>query len=103
MWSCGHNRNFIRICPEKTVFEGPCWFKVNYLGLAKGMALKSYASVAKGLKLKVRKCWGLIPTFVEVTGGKLVGGPFCPPPSRYSENRVNLKLKAQKYICIRTT
>ena len=24
--------------------------------------------------------WGLIPTFVEVTGEKLVGGIFCPPP-----------------------
>ena len=30
--------------------------------------------MAKGLKLKVKKCWGLIPTFVEVTGQKLVGG-----------------------------
>ena len=28
----------------------------------------------KGLKLKVRKFWGLIPSFVEVTGEKLVGG-----------------------------
>ena len=32
------------------------------------MALKSDISVAKGLKLKVRKFWGLIPTFAEVTG-----------------------------------
>ena len=31
-------------------------------------------SVAKELKLKVRKFWGLIPTFVEVTWKKLVGG-----------------------------
>ena len=52
-------------------------------------------SVAKGLKLKVRKFVGLIPSFVEVTGGKLVSGrgvrgggrdTFCPclppvPPS----------------------
>ena len=46
--------------------------------------MKFYASVAKGLKLKVRKFWGLIPTFVEVTGEKLVWrggrGPFWPPP-----------------------
>ena len=38
----------------------------------------------KGLKLKVKKFWGLIPTFVEVTGEKFVGrwGAFCqrPPP-----------------------
>ena len=43
------------------------------------MALRFYTSVAKGLKLQVRKCWELIPKFVEVTGQKLVGGPFCPP------------------------
>ena len=36
--------------------------------------------MAKGLKLKVRKFWGPNPTFVEVTGEKLVGGPFCPLP-----------------------
>ena len=40
----------------------------------------------KGLKLKVRKFWWLIPTFGEVTGEKLVGGPFCPAPIL---NRVN--------------
>ena len=63
------------------------------------MALKFYTSVAKGLKLKIRKLWELIPTFVEVTGKKLEGvgvgggggfynlqgkkwggGPSPPPP-----------------------
>ena len=38
------------------------------------MNLKFYSSVEKGLKLKVRKFYGQVPTFVEVTGGKLVGG-----------------------------
>ena len=52
--------------------------KFNNLGLAIGKNLKLYASVPKGLKLKVRKFWELIPTFVEVTGEKLVGGPFWP-------------------------
>ena len=47
-------------------FEGSFGFKVNYLGLALGMALNSYASVAAGLKLKVRKCRGLIPTFFQI-------------------------------------
>ena len=32
--------------------------------------------MAKRLKLKVRKFWGLIPTFVEVIWEQLVGGPF---------------------------
>ena len=40
------------------------------------MALKFYTSVAKGLKLKIRKLWELIPTFVEVTGKKLEGVAF---------------------------
>ena len=47
------------------------------------MDLKFYTSQAKRSKLKVRKFWGLVPTFVEVRGEKLVGGPFrafLPPP-----------------------
>ena len=48
-------------------------FKFNNFGLALGMALTFYSSVAKGLKLNVRKLWGLIHTFVEIKGEKLVG------------------------------
>ena len=48
-------------------FEGWSCFKFNNLRLPLGTNLKFYISVAKGLKLKVRKFWGLIPTFVEVT------------------------------------
>ena len=32
------------------------------------MSLKFYTSSAKELKVKVRKFWGLFPTFVEITG-----------------------------------
>ena len=46
-----------------------------------GVALKFYTIVGKGLKLKVRKFWQLIPTFVKVTGEKQVrwggGGGVC--------------------------
>ena len=65
-----HNLNFIRIWREKIlfVFEGCFWFKFNNLELALGMAWKFYTSVAKDLKLEVRKLWRLIPTFVEFTG-----------------------------------
>ena len=62
---------------KTTFFEGWSWFKFNYLGLTLGMILEFHASVEKGLKLKVRKFWGLLPTFVEVTGEKLVGGLFA--------------------------
>ena len=59
-------------------FEGYSWVKFNNLGLALGMALDFYTSVAKGLKLKVKKFLGLIPTFAKVTEEKLAGGAFYP-------------------------
>ena len=59
---------------KSTFSEGWSWFKFTNVGLALGTNLKFYTSVAKGLKLKVRKFWGLILTFVEVTGEKLVAG-----------------------------
>ena len=58
--------------------EGWSWFKFNTPELALGKNLKFYTSLSKELKLKVRKFWGLILTFVEVTGEKLVGGTFLP-------------------------
>ena len=76
-----HNLNFIKIWPEKRLFWGVSWFKFNNLGLALGTSLKFYTIVAKGLKLKVRNFWGLIPMFVEVTGEKVVGEAFPPPQS----------------------
>ena len=41
------------------------------------MALKYYTREEKRLKLKVKKIWGLILMFVEVTGKKLVVGIFA--------------------------
>ena len=43
------------------------------------MILRFYTSVAKGLKLKVRKFGELIPMFVEVIEEELVGSFFVPP------------------------
>ena len=52
----------------------------------------------KELKLKVRKFWEVIPTFVEVTGEKLGRWPFCPLSpilnrfkGTYEEGEVELK------------
>ena len=43
--------------------------------------------------------WGVIPTFAEVTGEKLVGGPFCsPPPPHIILNRVNHSISVQYFI-----
>ena len=45
------------------------------------MASKFYTSVEEESKLKFRKFLGLIPTFVGVTGEKLVGRVLSQPPS----------------------
>ena len=51
----------------------------------------NYTSVAKGLKLKVRKFYGLISTFAEVTGEKLIEGFFAPPlPHPPTPSRIGL-------------
>ena len=65
---------------KNAFFKGWSWLKFNNLGLTLSTNVKFYISVAKGLKLKVRMFWGLIPTFVEVAREKLVGGPFYLPP-----------------------
>ena len=83
---------------RKTTFlKGWSWFKFNNLGLALGTSFKFYTRVAKGLKLKVTKFLGLIPTFVKVTGENLVGGSFCPSPPHIL-NRVlkNLRFLQEK-------
>ena len=59
---------------KTNIFETSSWFRFNNLGLTLDVALNFYTSVAKGLKLKVKEFYRLIPTFVEVTGEKLVGG-----------------------------
>ena len=50
------------------------------LGLLLGMALKFYTNVLKWFKLTVRKFLGLIPTFLKVTGEKVLVGALkvCP-------------------------
>ena len=56
------------------------WFKFINLGLALGTNLNFYTSVAQELQLTVRKFLGLISTFAEVKGEKLVG-ELLPPSS----------------------
>ena len=64
-------------------------------GLTLSIALKFYASVAKGLKLKVKRFWGIIATFVEVTGETMVGGHFAPPPKLPPSFLIGLKIIAR--------
>ena len=67
LWEKFSQIHFYKDLTRKTAFfKGWFWFKFNNLGLALGTNFKFYTSVAKGLKLMVRKFLGLIPTFVEV-------------------------------------
>ena len=94
LWEKLSQPQFYKDLTRKTnFFEGWLWFKFNNLGLALGVNLKFYISMAKGLELKVRKFLGLIPTFVEVTGEKLDGEPFCP-----SQSWIGLKLEPDFYV-----
>ena len=72
------------------------WFNFNNLGLALGVALKFYTSLAKGLRLKVIKFFRLIPMFIEVIGEKLVRGLFAPTPIL---NRVKLTYNVVNELC----
>ena len=81
---------------KTTFFEERSWFKFNNLGLALGTTLKFYTSVAKQFKLKVRKFLGLIPTFVEVTGEKMVGGGLFAPPPLLNRVKCNWKHHIQE-------
>ena len=100
MWSCDQSLVTVAFLLEKlskpqfykdltrkmAFFVGWSWFKFNNLGLALGTNLKFCNSVAKVLKLKVRKFWRPNPTFAEVTGEKLVGWAFlAPPPAPHPE------------------
>ena len=84
-----HNLNFIRTWAKGALSS------VSIKGLALDVALKFWNSEAKALKLKVRKFWGIIPTYVEITGKKLVGGLFAPSPFVYRAKN-NPKEKNEK-------
>ena len=93
LWEKLSRPQFYKDSTENGFFEGWSGFKFNNLGLALGTNLKVYTSVVKGLKLKVRKFWGLIPTLAEVTGEKLleVGGLFGSPPPDTHTSWIGLK------------
>ena len=63
LWEKLSKPQFYKDLNRKTAFfEEASWFKFNNLGLALGANLTFYNSVAKGLKLKIRKFWELIQT-----------------------------------------
>ena len=77
-------------------FEEWSWFKFNNFGLALDKNLKFYTSVEKGVELKFRKIWGLVPTFVEVTREKLVHWAFLASSLPSPASRIGLKKSPQQ-------
>ena len=67
----------LRFKLEKTIFWGVLMVQVQWFRTGTSMTFIFYTNVAKELKLKFRKFLGLTPTFVEVTGEKLLGGLFA--------------------------
>ena len=65
--------------PPHPPFPSPNCPPVNFnkLGLALGMALKLYTSLTKELRIRVRKFWRMIPTYIKLK--KKTG--FLPLPS----------------------
>ena len=66
-------------------FEGCSCFKFKNVELAVDMAFKFYLSVKKELKLDVRKFYGLILAFVEVTEVKKTRLLFANPSTPHLE------------------
>ena len=78
--------NFIRIRPEKTFFfEGWSWNMFNNFWLKRGIALKFYTSLAKGLKTKSHKVlWAnskVCRSYKGKTGTAKEGGVILSPPA----------------------
>ena len=80
LWEKLSKPQFYKDLTRKTSFlEGLPWFKFDNLGPVLSTNRKNYTSMVKGLKLKVKKFWGLIPTFIENTMRKTDRrGTFCP-------------------------
>ena len=72
--------------------------------LVLGMGLRFYTSVTKGLKLKVAKFWGLLPTIVEVAGKKLVKEAFLLPHlNRIKEYHSTEQICSKKSLTVNFT
>ena len=79
-------------------FKWWSWFKFNNLGFELVMTLKFYSSESKGLNLKLKKILGLIFTFGEVTGEKLVGRIFLLEMI-CSKSRNQLSIESMENLC----
>ena len=94
MWSCDQSLvtiaflweklsqpHFYEDLTRKTIdFVRYSWLKFINLGLALGMVLNFYTSVVNRSRLTVKKSWGVISNFVEVTRKKLVWVSFYTLP-----------------------
>ena len=75
------NLNFISIWPEKTLFLRVGLGSSSMLWDLHQVQTWIFTPVCQRVKTKSQNVLVVIPTFVEVTGQKLVGEPFCLPPT----------------------
>ena len=61
---------------QKKQFCGEVLLQLRKIVLALGIDLKFYTSVENELKVKIRKFWGVIFTFLNIIGKKLVAEAF---------------------------
>ena len=66
------------------------------------MILKFHKNMAKGLKLKVISFGGLIPTFVEGSGERIVGEAFSGSNANLNSNINILKMIEQNIVFMST-
>ena len=84
---------------RKTTFlDGWSWFKFHNFGLALGMTLKLYTSMAKGLKTKFQKVLGANCYVCRSYRKKLIGGLFVPPPPAPSHFGIGLKNEFGQFL-----
>ena len=69
--------------------------EIQSFGIGARYKLEILHQFVKRVKTKSQKVLVLILTFAEVTGEKLVGGPFCPSPIL---NRVKAPLSSLRLI-----
>ena len=93
-----HNLNFIRIWPGKTLFWGVVLDQVQLFGTGARYDLKVLRQCGKRVKTKSKKVLGVNTYVCRSHRGKTGRARFCHPLPPI-QNTVNLKLKAQKYIC----
>ena len=99
-----HNLNLMRHWSEKPFFWGAVLVHSQLFRTGTRYGLKVLRQCGKRVKTKILSVQGVNSCVCRSCMGKNGRGPFCPlPPIQNRQNKVKLKLQAQKYIYICAT